>query len=82
MSKKFCLVVALLTISTASFAQLGGDGQGTPQEQAACKPDVVKFCMPLLRSNAPSTFSILACLKGNRDQISKACRAVLDSHGQ
>jgi hypothetical protein len=81
MSKTFFLVLALLTISTASFAQQG-ESQGTPQEQAACKPDVVKFCMPLLRSNAPSTFSILACLKGNREQISKACRAVLDSHGQ
>ena len=81
MSKKFVLVLALFTISTASFAQQGGF-QGTPQEQAACYPDVVKHCKPLLNSNAPSTFSILACLQGNREQISKACRAVLESHGQ
>jgi hypothetical protein len=81
MSKTFVLVFALLTISTASFAQLGGS-QGTPQEQAACKPDVIKFCKPLLNSNTPATFSILACLQSNREQISKACLAVLESHGQ
>jgi hypothetical protein len=77
MSKKLVLVLALLTVTTASFAQ-----QGTAQEQAACRPDVVKHCKPLLNSNAPSTFSILACLQANREQISKACRAVLESHGQ
>jgi hypothetical protein len=81
MSKKLVLVLALLTVTTSSFAQLGGS-QGTPQEQAACQPDVFKYCKPLLNSNAPSTFSILACLKANREQISKACRAVLESHGQ
>jgi hypothetical protein len=77
MSKKLVLVLALFTFTTASFAQ-----QGTPQEQAACRPDVVKHCKPLLNSSSPSTFSILACLQANREQISKACRAVLESHGQ
>ena len=80
MSKQIILVFAVLVAfcPTASVAQF----QGTPQEQAACKPDVVKHCKPLLNSNAPSTFSILACLQGNRERISKACRAVLESHGQ
>ena len=80
MSKKLVLVLALCTVATASFAQ--GGPQGTAQEQAACRPDVVKHCKPLLNSNAPSTFSILACLQANREQISKACQAVLASHGQ
>jgi hypothetical protein len=79
--KKFVLVLTLVTISTTSFAQQGGS-QGTAREQAACKPDVIKYCKPLLNSNTPSTFSILACLQGNREQISKPCRAVLESHGQ
>ena len=82
MSKTFVLVLALLTIPTASFAQLQGGMRGTPQENAACYPDVVKHCKPLLNSNSPNTFSILACLKGNREQISKACRTVLENHGQ
>ena len=80
MSKKVALVIALLTVTTASFAQQSGP-QGTQQEQAACRPDVLKFCKPLLNSNAPSTFSILACLQANRAQISRACQAVLASHG-
>ena len=82
MSKTFVLVLALFMISNASFAQQQGAFQGTPQEQAACYPDVVKHCKPLLNTNSPNTFSILACLKGNREQISKACRAVLENHGQ
>jgi hypothetical protein len=81
MSRKLVLVVALCTVATASFAQQGGP-QGTPQEQAACRPDVVKYCKPLLNSSTPSTFSILACLQASREQISKACLAVLVSHGQ
>ena len=81
MSKKLVLVLALLTVPAGSFAQQGGP-QGTAQEQAACRPDVIKHCKPLLASNSPSTFSILACLQANREQISKACRTVLESHGQ
>jgi hypothetical protein len=81
MSKKLVLVLALVTVTTASFAQQGAQ-QGTPEERAACAPDVVKFCKPLLNSSTPSTFSILACLQASREQISKACRAVLESHGQ
>ncbi|HLL26655.1 MAG TPA: hypothetical protein VKT73_03255 [Xanthobacteraceae bacterium] len=52
--------------------------QGTPAEQAACRPDSVKFC----RDAIPDTFRVLACLQQNRERISKACREVLESHGQ
>jgi hypothetical protein len=40
--------------------------QGTPEERAACGPDVQKFC----------------CLQANRRKISAACNRVLVSHGQ
>jgi hypothetical protein len=56
--------------------------QGTPQEQAACKSDVMKYCKALLTTNAPNTFGILSCLQSNRKRLSKACRSVLDRHGQ
>jgi hypothetical protein len=61
---------------TASVAQWG-----TPQEQAACRPDVLKHCTPLIDPNSPKTFGILACLQANREKISQACRGVLESHG-
>ena len=52
--------------------------QGTPEEQAACRPDSNKFC----KASEPDTFRVLGCLQQNRAKISLACRKVLESHGQ
>lgn len=52
--------------------------QGTPEEQAACRPDVDRFC----REAVPDTFRVLACLQSERTRISAQCRRVLESHGQ
>lgn len=52
--------------------------QGTPEEQAACRPDVDRFC----REAVPDTFRVLACLQSERTRISAPCRRVLESHGQ
>ena len=52
--------------------------KGTPEEQAACRPDSTRFC----RDAEPDTFRVLACLQHNRQKISVACRRVLESHGQ
>lgn len=52
--------------------------QGTPEERAACQPDVQRFCEYAL----PDTLRVLQCLQGNRARISRACREVLERHGQ
>lgn len=52
--------------------------EGTPQEQAACRPDSNKFC----RDAEPDQLRVLSCLQRNRAKLSKACRRVLESHGQ
>jgi hypothetical protein len=52
--------------------------QGTPEERAACAPDVHKYCEAAL----PDTMRVLACLQANRTKISVACNKVLVSHGQ
>jgi hypothetical protein len=52
--------------------------QGTPEERAACAPDVQKYCETAL----PDTMRVLACLQANRTRISNACNRVLVSHGQ
>ncbi|MCC6776388.1 MAG: hypothetical protein IT537_07080 [Hyphomicrobiales bacterium] len=52
--------------------------QGTPEERAACAPDVQKYCEAAL----PDTMRVLACLQTNRPRISNACNRVLVSHGQ
>jgi hypothetical protein len=52
--------------------------QGTPEEQAACGPDLQRYCEAAL----PDTMRVLACLQSNRSRISNACNRVLVSHGQ
>lgn len=51
---------------------------GTPEEEAACKPDVHRYC----REAEPDTFRVLGCLQSNRTKISQPCRRVLESHNQ
>jgi hypothetical protein len=52
--------------------------QGTPEEQKACRPDVVKMCKDFV----PDTFRILACLQANKTHLSAPCRGVLVRYGQ
>jgi Cysteine rich repeat len=62
-------LIALLfaTPFSAVFAQ------GTPQQRAACRPDVVKFCKGL--GDDPGV--ILDCLEKNKDKISEKCQKVI-----
>ena len=85
MISRFILIFAIFLASSANalFAQTpppgpGGLFEGTPREQAACHPDVMKFC----RESVPDTMRVLACLQARRDRISKACQEVLRNHGQ
>jgi Cysteine rich repeat len=52
--------------------------KGTPQEQAACSPDAARFCSDAI----PDTFRVLACLQDHREKLRKACRRVLEDHGE
>jgi hypothetical protein len=57
--------------------------QGDARERAACQPDVIRFCKELVKdSDQQDVFAILSCLQTNRARISRACNAVLVSHGQ
>jgi hypothetical protein len=74
--------VALLAFLAAASSSVIAAGlyQGTPQEQAACRPDVRKFCHAVPAGASSGDF--LACLQANRAKLSAACNAVLKSHGQ
>ena len=52
---------------------------GTPKEQAACRPDVAKFCKGL---TGDSDDVFVECLVKNAPQVSARCRAVLQDHGK
>lgn len=75
---KTLLIPALLalTVSSSAFAQSRG---GTEQEQKACSRDVQRFCRSIMNE---ADLVILSCLQQNRPKISRACNAVLVSHGQ
>jgi hypothetical protein len=52
---------------------------GTEEEQAACRPDVRRFCYRVQQSEGNMAY--LQCLQEHRDRLSARCRAVLESHG-
>jgi hypothetical protein len=46
--------------------------QGTPEERAACAPDVHRFC----EAAHQDTMRVLACLQANRPKIGAGCNRV------
>jgi hypothetical protein len=73
------LVAALLASSTAAVMAQGQGRSGTPDEQKACSKDVSRYCRAVMDQ---SDLVVLSCLQQHRPKISKACDAVLVSHGQ
>ena len=66
LSRLIAAAVALL-VADAAFAQ------GTPQQRAACRPDVAKFC----KGKGEDPGVLLQCLEDNKDKISEKCRKVI-----
>jgi hypothetical protein len=75
MRSRLLLSAALVALSSAAFGQ-----SGTPQEQAACRPDVRRFCHSIRQQDGDQAF--LACLEMHRDRLSAACKGVLADHGR
>jgi len=78
-------VFVLVATGGARAQALGQDHQsdansptGTPKEQSACSPDAARYCS----DDMPDTFKVLDCLKDHRAKLRKACREVLENHGQ
>jgi hypothetical protein len=53
--------------------------EGSSKEQAACRPDVRRYCSTIQPGSSSQVF--LHCLQANRSKLSKACLGVLTSHG-
>ena len=68
---KILFVIPLVLIASAASAQQQGHD--------ACSRDVSRFCRAQMQDGDQI---VLACLKQNRARISKACQAVMASHGQ
>jgi len=65
---RIALLAAFSIVPTLALAQ------GTPQQRAACRPDVVKFC----KGKGEDPGVLLSCLEDNKDKISDKCRKVIE----
>ena len=66
-----CVFLAVSLLATTAIAQ-------TAAERAACRSDFQKLC----NCTKPGGGRVLACLSQQRDQLSEACRKVVDAHAQ
>jgi len=73
-ARAYLLSAALIGASSIAMAQ-----SGTPAEQAACRPDVRRFCFKVQESDGANAY--LECLQQHRAKLTSRCRAVLESHG-
>jgi hypothetical protein len=70
------LIIGAAVMGPAAFAQAA---EGTPEQQAACRPDVRRFCHKIPQNAGDNAF--MACLQEHRAKLSKPCRTVLESNG-
>jgi hypothetical protein len=66
---RFSLIAVLVAAPLS-----GAFAQGTPQQRAACRPDVTKFC----KGKGEDPGVLLSCLEDNKDKISEKCRKVIE----
>ena len=68
---------AVLSFALLIMGQNGalaqGTPQGTPEQQAACQPDVMRLCGNFI----PDVDRIVACLKYNEPNLNPACHDVM-----
>lgn len=69
------ILAAIFGVSSMALA-----ASGTPEQEAACRPDVRKFCHKLKPTDGDDLY--LQCLELNRDSLSKPCSDMLKSYGK
>jgi hypothetical protein len=62
-----------LSIMGQNRALAQGTPQGTPEQQQACQPDVMRLCGNFI----PDVDRIVACLKYNEPNLNPACHDVM-----
>jgi hypothetical protein len=68
------LSLALLpTVFAATVASAQEGHLGTPEQQRACRPDVLRHCRGIQGDN-----EIAGCLRANAQNLRSACRKVIE----
>jgi hypothetical protein len=66
-------------VLAVAFAPAPAAAQGTPQQQQACTPDVMRLCNQFV----PDVAKITVCMSRNRANVSQACRDAFPvAHGR
>jgi hypothetical protein len=73
-------IVLVFALIASSLSMAFAASQGTPEQRAACGPDVRKFCYKLKESEGDDVY--LQCLEINRDKLSAPCLALLKNYGK
>ena len=76
------VLAAGLVLSAAAVLLPGAPAaalSGTPQEQAACRPDVARHCKGV---QGDDDAAFVSCLVSHAPQLSQRCRKVLEAHGK
>lgn len=71
--------ILIFALAIAFSGTASAQGSGTPEDQAACRPSVKRYCIQAIQGG---DMMVLSCLQQNRPRISKACRQVLVKYGQ
>ena len=74
MIRRVSICLAVVLMSGAALAQ-SYPHENSPEDRA-CRNDARRFC----RDDIPDQFKVGSCLQANRQRLSRACRAVLESH--
>ncbi len=73
------IALGVLAVLACSLSVPAVAYQGSSKEQAACRPDVRRYCSSIKPGSDQGMF--LSCLQAHRAKLSKACNEVLTSHG-
>ena len=71
--------VVIAALNPTALVSALAQQQGTPEQRAACAPDVRRFCRSVTNGDAGG---YLACLQQNSSRLSRACAAVVNSGGR
>jgi hypothetical protein len=69
-------IALLLAASNAQAQRAKPEEMGTPEQRAACGPDVGRYCKSVRPEEGP--FGYLACLQKNREKLRRACLKVIE----
>ncbi len=75
-----CLLAAASTTAAAQSTDKPSQDMGTPEQRAACGPDVGRYCKSVKPEDGP--FAYLDCLQKNREKLRPACVKVIDGGAQ